>query len=163
MSNTATQPRLLLICGLVGAGKTTLARKLAEEIPAVRLCPDEWLMDLGVDLHDEKLRERLEARFKQLAYELLKQGQDVVLEFGFWARPERDEIREAAHNIGASVELYYLEVPHDELVRRVEKRNNSDMWQSAPISREQMDHFRKLFQEPSEEELNLFDSHQVVS
>jgi predicted kinase len=52
-------PRLILMCGLPGSGKTTLAVKLAAQAPAVRLCPDEWLRSLGIDLFDEAMRDRL--------------------------------------------------------------------------------------------------------
>lgn len=40
-------PRLILTCGLPGAGKTTLAKQLAAERAAVRLTKDEWLIALG--------------------------------------------------------------------------------------------------------------------
>ncbi len=149
--------RLVLICGLPGSGKTTLARRLAEEIPAVRFCPDDWMNDLRIDLFDKPFRERLEAHFKELAYELLGYGQNVILEFGFWDRSERDEIREKARALRADVELRYLDVPTDELHRRVEKRNQSVMWSSSPITREHMADWTKLFQAPAEEELALYD------
>ena len=42
--------RLILMCGLPGAGKTTRAVELAARLPAVRLSPDEWLTGLGLDL-----------------------------------------------------------------------------------------------------------------
>lgn len=41
---------LFLICGLPGAGKTTLARQLEHAQPALRLCPDEWIVGLLADL-----------------------------------------------------------------------------------------------------------------
>jgi adenylylsulfate kinase-like enzyme len=78
------EARLVLLCGLPGSGKTTLAKRLEHEIPAVRLCPDEWMADLGIDLFDERTRDRLETRFWDHARELLRLGQTVILEFGFW-------------------------------------------------------------------------------
>lgn len=149
--------RLILICGLPGAGKTTLARRLAAALPAVRLCPDEWLSDLGVDLFDEATRDRLERRFWTLTQELLPLGQTVVLEFGFWARAERDEKRLAARALGVPVELHYLTAPVDELVRRIAARTAAGEPGAVPISRELFETYLPWFQPPTPDELALFD------
>src|SRR5271165_4835588 len=129
----ATTPLLVLICGLPGAGKTTLARRLAEEIPALRLTGDEWMAHLGFDLHDEAARDRVEVLFWQLAQQALALGQSVVLESGFWLRSDRDEKRLRARALGASVELHYLDVPMDERWRRIEARNAEGTWGAVPI------------------------------
>lgn len=143
--------RLILICGLPGAGKTTLARRLATDLPAVRLCPDEWLSDLGADLFDVVARDRLERRFWVHAQELLRLGQPVILEFGFWSRAERDEKRLAARALGVPVELHYLTAPLDELVRRVAERGG------VAIPRALFEEYLPLFEPPTAEELTLFD------
>src|SRR5437660_12882037 len=60
MRPTTLPPTLVVICGLPGSGKTTHARSLEHELPAVRFCPDEWMRSLGISLHDEGGRDRIE-------------------------------------------------------------------------------------------------------
>ena len=53
----------------------------------------------------------------------LELGIDVVLDFGFWSRQERDETRAKISAIGAQAHLYRLACPEDEAWQRIEKRN----------------------------------------
>jgi predicted kinase len=43
------RPNLVLVCGLPGSGKTTIARQLEQETGAIRINIDEWVAALGVD------------------------------------------------------------------------------------------------------------------
>lgn len=155
--STPPTPRLILLCGLPGSGKTTLAKRLAVEVPAVRLCPDEWMAGLQVDLFDEELRGRLEGLFWRHALELLRLGQSVILEYGFWGRSERDEKRTAARALGVGVELRYLAVPFEELCRRLEARGMDGTPGTVPVGRELLEGYARVFQAPDQEELALFD------
>jgi len=154
IEGTNKQPRLVLLCGLPASGKTTLARELAETYGAVRLNADEWKLALGIDPFDEDLRVRLETQLLALAQRLLTLGTSVILEWGFWARSERDELREVARSLGSAVELRFLEVPYDELVQRVVERTANG---GIPISASHMERYRVIFQPPTDEELSLFD------
>ncbi|MGH2504788.1 MAG: AAA family ATPase [Ktedonobacterales bacterium] len=153
------QARLILMCGLPGAGKTTLALRLAEALPAVRLCPDEWLTTLGLDLRDDRTRDRLEAVFWRHAQELLRLGQSVILESGFWLRSDRDEKRLGARALGVAVELRYLTAPLDELHRRIQAREEtSGEWHGASITRAELEQWSPYFAAPDADELALFDT-----
>jgi len=151
-------PRLILLCGLPGSGKTTLALRLAGEIPAVRLCPDEWMARLRIDLHDEQTRDHLERLFWEHAQNLLKLGQNVILESGFWLHTDRDEKRLGARTLGAEVELHYLTAPLDELCRRLEARSARGKWDTVPITREMLERYATVFEAPDRGELDLFDT-----
>jgi predicted kinase len=149
--------RLILTCGLPGAGKTKLATRLAAERSAVRLTKDEWLWALGATPWDEPTRDRVEHELWRLAREILGLGVSVVLDFGLWARRERDEMRSAARSLGVGVELHFLDVATDELWRRIEARNTEPPWDSHPIGRADLDGWRRVFEAPDAAELALFD------
>jgi predicted kinase len=151
------QVRLILICGLPGSGKSTVARQLAQELRAVRLSPDEWKHALGIDYYDEEARVRLEERLWRLAQELLTLGQSVIMENGFWARAERDELRLAGRALDAAVELHYLAAPVDELWRRLERRNEHVEPGAVPIKRSDLEQWATQFEAPNAAELALFD------
>jgi predicted kinase len=147
---------LFLICGLPGAGKTTLARQLEESRPALRLCPDEWIgtiLDNPNDMAElSRLRNPIEAIQWDVAKRALFLGVDVVLEFGFWSRQERTFFRKEAEALGAKVELRYLEVSRDELWARLARRNADLKPGLFEVTEEQLDLFSSWFEPPAPDE-----------
>ena len=156
--NAVSEARLILTCGLPGAGKTELARQLAADRGAVRLTKDEWLWALGSSPWDQPTREKVERELWRLAQQILRLGVSVVLDFGLWTRTERDEMRSAARGLGAGVELHFLDVGPDELWRRLQSRNSEPPWDTHPIRRADLDGWLATFQAPDAAELALFDS-----
>jgi predicted kinase len=150
--------RLVLLCGLPGSGKTTTARRIAAETGGVRFCPDDWMAALGVNLFDEETRAKIEALQWQLAQELLALGHTVIIEWGVWSRSERDVVRERARELGARVELVYLDVPVDVLLERLEVRNIELPHGTTVITRENLLSWVGLFEAPDAEEQSLFDA-----
>lgn len=153
------QPTLIIVCGLPGSGKTTLARSLATERSGIRLCPDEWLAALEITLWDERVRSRVEQLQWELAQDLLRLGNLVIIEWGTWGGDERKLLRTQARLLGARVELVFLDPPLDELWRRVQRRGQVD----PPITRSDLDDWDKLIQRPSADELAGYDDSVVIS
>jgi len=154
MKNTSNGARLIVVCGLPGSGKTTLAKRLEESLHAVRLAPDEWMDALSINLYDEESRARIEALQWKLGQELLKLGLVVIIEWGTWGKSERDALREGARKLGAAVELHYLSAPPEILFERIRRRG----MENPPIKREDLMRWAEMIEVPTEEEMALFDS-----
>lgn len=145
------------MCGLPGSGKTTLARKLASEIPAIRLCTDDWQASLKIKHSDEAFHDLLEDQLWSHGKELLRLGQTVIFEKGLWRKSERDEKRREVKELGVDIELHYFDVPVDELASRLEARNAENRHNAFKITREKIQEYSDtFFQPPDEAELRLF-------
>ncbi len=146
-------PRLIIVCGLPGSGKTTLAKVLESKLNAVRLSPDEWMNALSIDLYDEDRRGRIESLQWKLGRQLLNLGLIVIIEWGTWGRSERDALRLGARALRAAVELHYLFATADVLFERLQKRG----MENPPIEEGALLQWFEIFQAPTEEEMALFD------
>jgi predicted kinase len=81
----------------------------------------------------------------------------VTLEWGHWARVERDEKRLEARALGVGVELHYLDAPLEELIERAQRRTASGEWSASPMTRAHFERWATIFQPPDGEEFLLFD------
>jgi predicted kinase len=158
MERTSTGSRLIIVSGLPGSGKTTLAKALESRLRATRFSPDEWMDVLSLDLWDEERRGKIEVLQWKIGQELLVLGLTVIIEWGTWGRTERDTLRLGARALGAAVELHYVSAPADVLFDRLQRR---DM-EKPPIERDTVSRWFELFQAPTPEEMALFDEPLIV-
>jgi predicted kinase len=149
--------RLVILCGLAGSGKSTVAVALERAFGAVRLSSDEWLDDLGFDLDDESARARVEDLQQRLAVEMVSCGTTVIYESGGWTRAERDALRDAARSAGATVEFRFLDVPIEVLWPRLEARNAALPPATAVIEHHDLVSWASQFERPDEDELATYD------
>jgi predicted kinase len=150
----------IFICGLPGSGKTTLARQLEQERPVVRFSEDEWVVPLygRAGVHDDSARDRIKEVQWQVAERVLSLGVDVVLDWGLWSRAERDDFRARCAAIDARFELRFLDVPLDELWRRISARNADLPADTFHIDWDELELWLTTFEPPAAEELATLDS-----
>ncbi len=145
---------LFLLVGLPGAGKTTLAKELAAAHRAVRLTPDEWMIKLFDGTQPAGKRDRLEGLLITTAWQALRLGTSVVLDFGLWSRDERSALRWLARSAGASCQVVYLPVARDVQRARIAHRQATAPHQTFPMSEADIDQWRTQFQAPDAAELD---------
>lgn len=120
--------KLIALCGKICSGKTTYARELCRQLPAVSLSPDELTLglfdgNLG-DKHDE-VSARINEYLYRKAVEIVRAGSNVVLDSGFWQRANRDAARKYFADAGVTMEWHYLEISDEVWRRNIAARNQA--------------------------------------
>jgi predicted kinase len=120
-----------LVCGGLGAGKSTYASALAATTGGLRLSTDPWMVNLfhpdrppshGFEWALERML-RCETQMWEVAEPLLARGVVVVFDSGLPRRQDRDRWRRRALACGASPQLHYLDVDVETRRARVRRRN----------------------------------------
>jgi predicted kinase len=145
-----------LLHGYLGVDKTSLARRLEHELPAVRFTHDEWMTRLYGEDPDveraefEDMRRRVHVLMEPVWSRCLQLGLDVVLDLGLWSRQERDVLRAKIAALGVSARLYRVSCSDSVAWQRLEKRN-TELSGDFLIVRNTYDGLRSGF-EPLEDE-----------
>lgn len=110
----------------------------------------------GDEITQEELDRRrtpVETLQWQVAARALELGIDVILDWGFWSRRERDDFRARAKQLGARCEVRYLDVPRNALAQRIETRNANLPPGTFHVTPEQLDLWTSWFEAPANDEL----------
>ena len=156
------------ICGSTGAGKTTYAMRLSDNLQGIRFSIDEWMatlfwMDTPQPLSPSWSMERVERCLTQIwAMALQIAGRNVpcVLDLGFGQAHSRAKFAGLAKAAGLSAQLHFVDVPAEERWRRVETRNarRGKTYQLGfDVTREMFDFVEGLWEPPTRAEMLAYD------
>lgn len=152
-------PKVLIMCGKICSGKSTYAEKLKLENKAVILSVDEITLALFENQAGEKLDfyvEKLKEYFLKKSLDIVEAGADVILDWGFWTKKERDYAREFYDSRNISYQFYYMNVGIDEWKKQILKRNQEikrEQLEAYPIDKGLLSKVEKMFEEPDGKEL----------
>ncbi|MEU3030008.1 AAA family ATPase [Streptomyces incarnatus] len=151
-------PLAVLLAGLTGSGKTTVAQALAAH-GFTRLSVDEEVHRLhgryGVDYPEHTYFERERPVVETIRQRFIKElqaGNDIVLDHGLWRRTDRDAWQQAAREAGGHPVVVYLPADRDELLRRLAGRNQREDANALTVTPEALDDFFARFDVPAEDE-----------
>ncbi len=147
------KPTIYLICGFLGAGKTTYSEKLAQNTGAIHLNPDKVCM---LKYPYEEYENNWETCFAQTIDYLwqeiatyIREHKDVIFDMGFWTKSSREQAVNKVKQLGGNPIIYYIYAPDSILKQRLAQRKGK-------IAEQNLLHFdtkKKSFEEPSQDEV----------
>lgn len=125
-------PRIHLVEGPVGAGKSTFASALAERHRAPHLDLDDWMATLfrpdrpeqGVMEWYAERKDRLLEQMWKVAQDVLASGSDVVLELGLIRQQMRLDFYDRVEAADQELTVHVLEASREVRRERVRQRNS---------------------------------------
>ncbi len=153
--------KVILTCGKICCGKTTYAQKLCKENNAILLSVDEITLALfGRDAgenHDTYV-ERTEKYLFEKSIELIESGINVVLDWGFWMKEERDYAREFYNSRNIACEFHYIDISDNTWKARLKKRNSEVLAEETSayyVDDGLAQKCASIFEVPSEDEIDV--------
>ena len=155
-------PTVHLICGSIGAGKTTYAEALTKVVKGVRFSIDEWIANLFLADRPEPATlewalarvNRCEKQMWTLADQVIARGVDVVFDWGLTTFDQRDRFRARVAQTVAESKLHYLDVSRETRRARVLERSKAQpRTHLFDVSEELFDAMEAIFEAPSDDEL----------
>ncbi|MGO1769215.1 MAG: AAA family ATPase [Microbacterium sp.] len=150
-ANEAGRPRVVMMCGPGGAGKTTYSKRLERE-GWTRLSFEVEFWDRGITtMPSADVVAEVATDLKARLLRHVAAGDDVVLDFGFWFRRQRDEYRALLAPHGLVPETIYIATSLETILSRVDDRHGrqADDW---PLTEQTATEYFERFEPPTPSE-----------
>lgn len=141
-------PTVYLICGRICSGKTHFADMICKSKNAKLLSCDDITLKYEANHFDEFLEET-KSKLLIDAVDLLKSNKNVVLDWGFWTKPERLYTMDYFKNKGYHTFLIYIDVDKNTQAKYIIKRNQNSHYYY--VDEGLLNKCNSLFEAPDEE------------
>ncbi len=153
--------RVHFICGMICSGKSFLARSLKGKYNGVILSTDEITLALPQeairDCFDEVSR-GVNSYLLEKSVQIINAGVDVILDWGFWKRSDRDQVRTFFAERNVEAVMYYLDTDEQTLASNTARRNElvkRGETTAFYVDEGLAEKCRTLFEIPSEDEIDV--------
>jgi predicted kinase len=149
--------KLILLCGKMAAGKSTLARELTQQGNVILLMQDELLDQLFpgeiVTISDFiKYSTRLNQALTPLICDLLNKGMSVILDFPGNTKRQRAWFRQLIDRADVDHELHYIEASDERCKHQLRERSQGLPSGTAWTTDAEFDAVTAYFEPPTPDE-----------
>ncbi len=127
------------------------------------LSTDEVTYDLTNNQQGEgydEFAKRVNLYLRKKAVEIVNAGCTVILDWGFWTKENRKEIKRYGENNGVLVEMHYIDIDDKTWFENIEKRNNEVIsgngGSSFYVDEGLLNKVSSLFEIPEKEEIDIW-------
>lgn len=155
--------KIIAICGKICCGKSYYSKTLKEREKAVVLSCDELtsiLFDNNLgDKHDE-MSKRIWNYLLTKACDIANAGTNVILDWGFWSKKDRNYITNYFSSQGIKCEWHYINIDDHSWQKNIDERNNrvlqgnggSDYFLDEGLKNKLL----SMWEEPTAEEIDVW-------
>ncbi len=117
---------LILVCGLPGTGKTSVAKRIAMQTCSLVISTDVVRKQmLKKPAYDNKEKAMVYGELFSRAEKALKEGRNAVVDGTFYRKELRDGIRKIAERTGSGFRVVEVVCGESKVMRRLERRSRT--------------------------------------
>ena len=155
--------KVIAICGKICSGKSYYANELKECEKAVILSCDELtniLFDNNLGEKHDEMTKRIREYLLTKTVDIISTNTNVILDWGFWSKKDRDYVKEYFRSKGIECEMHYVCIDDISWQKNITERNEkvllgdggSDYYLDDGLVKKLL----SMWQEPSKEEIDIW-------
>jgi predicted kinase len=140
---------LIIFCGLMGSGKTTLSNYYSKKIPGyVKIDRDDVRRILGIKIFDRKDTDAVNEYSYSKAREIIKEGKSVMLDSAYKSK----EAREKVYRIGKEFDVPILVIEcvckPETSIKRISSRQSGDGFYNPTNDPQVYSEYARIWESP---------------